>query len=184
MNIATDAENTRIKAGVFEGQRLVDRPVLLTRHHLAAFLATRSFDNAIVSCVGVVAPAIVNLVNAAELNLTWWRALPLPNNIRYAVPHPLGADRIAAVCGAWDLLPQQQCLIIGVGTGIKYKWIDDLGDFFWGPDLEMWLNAIHTFTACLTLVTVNCAIALAGNNSERTVQSGARFEYCQKLTGS
>ena len=89
----------------------------------------------------------------AEL-LTW--QTPLPIGIRYATPETLGADRIAAACGAWKLAGRSgPIVVIDAGTCITIDYIDAAGCYRGGailPGMEMKFRALHTFTAKLPLL--------------------------------
>jgi type III pantothenate kinase len=186
MNIAIDAGNTRIKVGIFEGHMLSEKHQFISLSDLKAFLETRHFQNSIVSTVGLESNEIADVVNVTDLSLTLSHLLPLPVNIRYATPHTLGVDRIAAVCGAWDLFPGLHCLVIDAGTCITYEWLDRAGNYFGGsisPGLEMRLKAMHTFTARLPLVAINSSIDLVGNNTEHAMQSGAWYGVVAEMEG-
>ena len=186
MNIVIDAGNTRIKVGIFDGRVLTEKYLFANLIELEAFLKLRHFDNAIISSVGLEATEMVDHIQVTDLRLTLSHLLPLPVAIRYGTPHTLGVDRIAAVCGAWELFPNQNSLVIDAGTCITYEWLDARGNYFGGsisPGLDMRLNAMHTFTARLPLVPVHSEADLVGGNTEQALQSGAWHGVVSEMDG-
>ena len=98
----------------------------------------------------------------------------------------LGVDRIAAVCGAFALFPEKNCLVIDAGSCITYDVLDQKGNYCGGsisPGLEMRLKAMHTFTARLPLVKVNQQVNLIGNSTESCLQSGALYGVLAEIEG-
>ncbi len=81
----------------------------------------------------------------------------LPVAIGYRTPATLGADRVAAACGARALHPADACLVIDAGTCITVDFVDAAGTYHGGaimPGLGMNLQALHTFTAKLPLISL------------------------------
>ncbi|MBS1554185.1 MAG: type III pantothenate kinase [Bacteroidetes bacterium] len=186
MNIVIDIGNTRFKVGIFDGKALKEKHSFKTKDELFLFLNQRSFKNAIVSSVGISGDEVADRVNAIDMRITLSHLLPLPITIRYTTPHTLGVDRIAAACGAWEMFPNQNSLVIDAGTCITYDWVDGEGNYFGGsisPGLEMRLRAMHTFTARLPLVNVNREVALVGDSTEHALQSGAWHGLLAEVDG-
>jgi type III pantothenate kinase len=186
MNIAIDVGNTRLKVGIFEKKALIEKHSFQTKDELFLFLKQRSYKNAIVSSVGISGDEVADRVNAEDIRITLSHLLPLPITIRYSTPHTLGVDRIAAVCGAWEMFPKQNSLVIDAGTCITYDWLDAEGNYFGGsisPGLEMRLKAMHTFTARLPLVNINREVSLVGDSTEHALQSGAWHGLLAEVDG-
>ena len=101
--------------------------------------------------------------------------LPLPIQIKYKTPKTLGVDRIAAVCGAIDIFPNKDSLVIDAGTAITYDFVDRQGNYEGGaisPGIEMRFEALHTFTERLPLVTKTGDLPLIGSSTETCIRSG------------
>jgi type III pantothenate kinase len=101
--------------------------------------------------------------------------LPLPIKILYATPQTLGVDRIAGSCGALQLFPGKNTLVIDAGTCITYDFTDSSKQYYGGsisPGLKMRFQAVHTFTARLPLVSPAENPELIGNSTETSIQSG------------
>jgi len=142
---------------------------------LKKFIENFSAENFIISSVNANAQAISSWVNAKKkfiLNPT----LPLPITNLYATPQTLGVDRIAAVCGARQLLPMSNCLVIDAGTCITYDFLDAQGNYHGGmiaPGLAMKFKAMHTFTSRLPFLEQDSFVpALSGKTTAQAMQSG------------
>ena len=76
-------------------------------------------------------------------------ATPLPIRSAYTTPETLGMDRIAAAVGAYELYPNQNSLIIDMGTCITMDLITEGGEFMGGiisPGLKMRMKAMSHYT--------------------------------------
>jgi type III pantothenate kinase len=93
----------------------------------------------------------------------------------YTTPKTLGVDRIAAVCGALQLFPQRDCLVIDTGTCITYEFLDRNARYHGGsisPGIAMRFEAMHRFTSRLPLVKPEINVPLVGDSTESAMQSG------------
>ena len=99
--------------------------------------------------------------------------IPLQNT--YKTPESLGRDRIALAVGANQLFPTNNTLVIDAGTCITYDFIDEKNNYLGGaisPGLQIRLNALHTFTEKLPLVTIKNGSELIGKTTEMSILSG------------
>jgi type III pantothenate kinase len=79
-----------------------------------------------------------NKSKGKKISLT--STLPLPIHVAYQTPYTLGVDRLAAVCGAQELFPDKNCLVIDAGTCINYELLDAQGFYHGGaisPGISM-----------------------------------------------
>jgi type III pantothenate kinase len=141
---------------------------------LKRFLSTSSADNFIISSVTAEAE-VVSKGSKAKNKFILSHMLPLPIKILYATPQTLGVDRIAGSCGALQLFPGKNTLVIDAGTCITYDFTDSSKQYYGGgisPGLKMRFQAVHTFTARLPLVSPVENPELIGNSTETSIQSG------------
>lgn len=83
---------------------------------------------------------------------------PTPLKNLYATPETLGMDRLAAAVGAWSISPNNDLLIIDMGTAITIDSVNNKGEYVGGnisPGMAMRFNALNHFTQKLPLVTYN-----------------------------
>lgn len=174
MNLVVDYGNSSAKVAIFDQHELKEKHTYIQPDDLKHFIEATRADNFIISSVS----------EKAETALSWSRAphkfilthkLPLPVKVLYATPHTLGVDRIAGSCGAAQLFPGRNTLVIDAGTCITYDFTDREKQYHGGgisPGLKMRFQAVHTFTARLPLVNPAENPELIGNSTESSIQSG------------
>lgn len=100
---------------------------------------------------------------------------PLPLTVRYASPRTLGADRMAAACGAASLFPERTLLIADAGTALTLDVVKD-GAFCGGnicAGVRLRLQALHEHTAALPLVEADGPVPEFGYDTVTALRSGA-----------
>lgn len=175
MNIAVDFGNTAAKVGIFRDERLHDKHLFQDPAALRTFLESYHAENIIVSSVSHPAEEVLSWSVARGKKIALSHQLPLPIKILYVTPQTLGVDRIAAVCGAAEIFPNQDCLVIDAGTCITYEFIDHHGHYYGGgisPGITMRFEAMHGFTSRLPLVQPAHLAPLVGDSTESSMQSG------------
>lgn len=119
-----------------------------------------------------------------EIHLLNYR-MPLPIKLDYLTPETLGADRLAAACGAWVATGGKSAVIIDAGTCITIDYLDAEGIYRGGailPGLEMKFKALNAYTEKLPLIGKGTAgaTAVCGRSTEESIRSGViratRFE--------
>lgn len=174
MNLVVDYGNSSAKVAIFDQHERKEKHTFTQPDELKRFLESSSAENFIISSVS----------QDAETVLSWSRTkhkfilthnLPLPVKILYATPHTLGVDRIAGSCGAVQLFPGRNTLVIDAGTCITYDFTDSKRNYYGGSislGLKMRFQAVHTFTARLPLVNPAENPELIGTSTETSIQSG------------
>jgi len=184
MNLVIDSGNTRIKAAAFSDQQLETKFVFQSSHELMNYLQDKNFDCAIVSSVNESAEKILSNISADKKFVLSY-TLPLPVKLLYKTPATLGVDRIASVCGAETLFPDNDCLVIDAGTCITYDFIDRERNYHGGaisPGIVMRFEAMHRFTKSLPLVTP-ADEQLVGNSTESSMRSGVMNGVLNEVEG-
>jgi type III pantothenate kinase len=186
MNLIVDYGNSSAKVGIFERHVLVQKLVFTEAEALKTFMENFSAECCIVSSVNSDAAMVASWAARIKTKLILHHTLPLPVKNQYATPQTLGADRIAGVCGAQQLFPASNCLVVDTGTCIKYDFVDAGGNYLGGgisPGLMMRFQAMHTFTARLPLVQPVDDPVLIGNSTESCLQSGAINGALEEIDG-
>jgi type III pantothenate kinase len=186
MNLVVDSGNTRIKIGLFKDRELIMKKSFLNLTELKDFMLATNADHVLVSSVNHDPAEILSWSNSTGKKISLTSLLPLPIRITYQTPHTLGMDRLAAVCGAQDLFPNRNCLIIDAGTCINYELLDNHNVYHGGaisPGIAMRFEAMHTFTARLPLVSAKEDIELIGNTTETCLQSGVMNGVLEEVKG-
>jgi type III pantothenate kinase len=186
MNITIDVGNTFIKAAVFDNDILIKKETFSILSDLQFFLKNHPVENLIVSSVKGNADDIMTAasVNGKKIFLT--NHLPLPILNKYSTPSTLGVDRIAAACGALQLFPKQNTLIIDTGTCINYEFVNNKGEYLGGaisPGVKMRFEAMHHFTVKLPAAEPISSPHLTGDNTLSCLQSGVMNGILEEIKG-
>jgi type III pantothenate kinase len=186
MNLVIDIGNTRIKAGLFKNRELIRKESFINLTELKNFIIATQADHILVSSVNHDPAEILSWSASSGKKISLTSSLPLPIRVVYQTPHTLGVDRLAAVCGAKELFPDKNCLVIDAGTCINYELLDAQGVYHGGaisPGISMRFEAMHTFTARLPLVMAKEDIGLTGNTTETCLQSGVMNGVLEEVRG-
>lgn len=174
MNLTIDIGNTLAKWALFDADTLMEHGALPAKM-LPKVLRSHPCTRAIVCASG---HAHFNALAACGVPLhVLSPASSLPITIDYATPHTLGADRVAAACGAWKLRPRKHSVIIDAGTCITIDLLDESGTYRGGailPGITMKFRALHTFTAKLPLLENigSREATVTGRTTEESIVAG------------
>lgn len=186
MNLVIDNGNTRIKVAIFSGSKLHEKFMFTSNPELKSFLKNKTFDHCIVSSVSQSSDEVLSWISTSGKKLSLTANLPVPIKILYATPQSLGVDRIAAVCGAVELFPNQNCIVIDAGTCINYEFVDAQANYHGGaisPGIQMRFDALHKFTARLPLIKEIEKTDLVGNSTESCMKSGVSNGVLAEVSG-
>ncbi|HNV29328.1 MAG TPA: type III pantothenate kinase [Cyclobacteriaceae bacterium] len=186
MNLVVDSGNTRFKVGVFDGSALVLKEYFVVPEELKEFMTKNSFDHVLVSSVNHDPQEILTWSSSKGKKIVLTSSLTFPISVSYATPDTLGVDRIAAACGAFELFPEQDCLVIDAGTCINYEFISRNKIYQGGgisPGIAMRFEAMHTFTSRLPLIKPINEIRLIGDSTESCMQSGVLNGVVAEVNG-
>ena len=135
-------------------------------------------SDSIISSVVNVEAAIVNTLNRRSQHFVLFdHNTPVPIVNKYETPQTLGQDRLAAAVGAKSLCPQENLLIIDVGSAITYDFVSAEGEYLGGniaPGLKMRFTILQRMTKKLPLVETedNELIPLFGKNTRDAIAAG------------
>ena len=177
MNLVIDQGNTFAKVGLFESDALLKSVAGLDQTQLLAFVAENQPDHLLISSVGTDEESLRTMFSPfCQKIIVLNPSTPVPLVKRYDTPHTLGADRVAAAVGAKKYFPNNDCLVIDMGTCITYDLVDANDNFEGGiisPGLRMRFKALYTFTKRLPMIDEpNPEIALIGKSTTNAMQSG------------
>lgn len=178
MNLCIDIGNTRVKTGLFSGEKLLEKQVHphLDPEWVAAEASRNNARAVMVSSVKDATTELLQVLSGRFEVLELSPHTPLPFKNGYATPQTLGNDRLAAVAGARALFPGEHCMVVDCGTCIKYELLDASGVYHGGniaPGAGMRIQAMHHFTARLPEVSLALPENTIGNTTETALQNGA-----------
>lgn len=201
MNLAIDWGNTRIKAGWFDEDRLLETVRFRSSDELQERLQQHPPQHVIVSSTSQPAAELRQALDDFDGGADWLLlspTLPVPIHNGYGTPQTLGADRLAAAAGAAALHAGYPCLVLDLGTCITADFVappsaEEPATFEGGlisPGLQMRLRAMHTFTARLPLPDLPTSLAsadgwppLTARNTHEALLSGAMNGMLLELNG-
>ncbi|TLV01296.1 type III pantothenate kinase [Dyadobacter luticola] len=186
MNVVVDSGNTFSKIGWFEKGTLIRYTTGLRFDELIAAIVSDIPQNVLFSSVSRTGEefrqALGLDLNILELN----PETPIPISKKYDTPATLGADRVAACAGANLLFPDEDLIVIDMGTCITYDLIDRTATFQGGiisPGVRMRFNAMHSFTKRLPLVEPEKDPAFIGKSTFQAMQSGVMNGVLAEMQG-
>lgn len=189
MNLCIDQGNTHTKLAVFDKDLLVFKTAFENADWVSCEQSLDNFDiqSAIISSVANIHENLIHYLQKKQLFLIELNAqtkLPITN--LYKTPDTLGKDRLAAVVGAQSLKPNQDILVVDIGTAITYDFIDASGNYHGGditPGIDLRLKSLHEFTANLPWVTFNAEINFLGDDTISAIQSGVLYGIVSEIDG-
>lgn len=98
--------------------------------------------------------------------------------IKYKNPTEVGTDRVANAIAAAHLFPNQNIIIVDLGTAMTFEAITAKGEFLGGtilPGLQMQMRALHENTSNLPPVRIVKPLSALGQSTAANIQSGLYF---------
>ncbi|MCL4136854.1 UNVERIFIED_CONTAM: hypothetical protein GTU68_035373 [Idotea baltica] len=186
MNAAIDLGNTFGKLAYFDGLELTSYERGLNINGILKSLKKVNPEKIIICSVTKSIAELTELFADIDNKhiLSVESELPIKNG--YKTPKTLGYDRIAAAVGAFYQFPEENCLIIEMGTAIKYDFLNKNGTFEGGiisPGLRMRFKALHTFTKKLPLIKEDGVPELIGTSTESCIRSGVVNGMAAEING-
>jgi type III pantothenate kinase len=192
MNLVIDAGNTRTKIAIFEGDKMREKHVFDDASAARSLLSGIHASHLLVSAVTNAGFQLGEVPKVSGSRYVLTQALPLPIHNRYATPETLGADRLAAACGAWHQFPGKDSLVIDCGTCINYEFVNARGEYLGGaisPGLSMRFRSMHEGTDKLPLAApVPIAVgaeapSLTGGDTDTCLVSGVMNGMLEEIKG-
>jgi type III pantothenate kinase len=188
MNLCIDIGNTKAKIALFEQDVLIEN---WSRNNvsiewLEKQLADKNINAAILSSTRGNHPEILAYLQSKYFSIDFNHETHLPIQNHYATPQTLGRDRIAAVCGAQFLYPNQNVLVIDAGTCITLDAITKNGDYYGGsihPGISMRFKALNNYTGKLPLVKRQNMHDFVGDSTENSILVGVVFATIKEIEG-
>lgn len=185
-SLVIDAGNTRIKAAIFRDAD-PEEVHIFSKDELAGlkiFLQQYQDLPAIIASVRADKETrwLKQLVPKAILFST---SMNIPLKIAYETPETLGADRLCNAIAAFHSA-QSACLVVDIGTCVKYDLTDDSGTYQGGaisPGMSMRFQAMHTFTGKLPLIDDPFMPAILGKNTPDAMRSGVMHGIRNEING-
>ncbi|WP_341702515.1 type III pantothenate kinase [Ferrovibrio sp.] len=201
MLLAINANNTNVKFGVIDGDRIVGE----WRQHTSAM---RTGDEHAVWLLqlmqieginpkSITAAIIGSVVPQATFNLRrlctrYFDVEPLvlgEPNVRYGIEvkgQGAGADRICNTVGAAILFPETPMIIVDFGTATTFDVVDEAGAYCGGviaPGINLSIEALVNATALLPRIVVEKPKQVIGTTTVACMHSGVFWGYVGLIEG-
>lgn len=197
MYLLMDFGNTRFKSSILINDTFYETSIyeynrkdfLKFKQHIKHFqpeiicyLTVRKIPKLIDNIINVVVKKIYNFPNDFKL----------PFDVRYETIETLGADRLAGVVGGVSLFPNENLLIIQMGTCITYDIFDRNIGYIGGmisPGIIIRNKAMHHFTSKLPLIDLYYVHQdqdlpeLIGINTDSCIRSGIIHGIMSEIEG-
>ena len=188
ITLCFDFGNTRLKCGVFDGDRLVkiealeDAEVKTIRHLINSYQPRRSILSSVIHHHESIEKLLQEHTQFHKLN----HLSKLPVTTPVGKPETIGADRLALVVAAVHFFPGKHNLVVGLGSAITYNFVNKNAEFLGGgisPGMEMRLKSLHTFTAKLPQVEKDWNFPLVGYDTRTNILSGVILGMVKEIDG-
>ena len=181
LKLTIDEGNTIAKVALFEEEKLLQK---ISEVDFEAVLKyAKDADRVILSSVKSKSEYL-DLSHSHFINLNSNTPLPIEN--RYSSPKTLGKDRIALSVGAHHLFPNEDVLILDMGTCLTYDFINADGQYLGGgisPGLSMRFKALYHFTDGLPMVIPKNSPSLIGDTTDTAILSGVINGISSEIDG-
>lgn len=105
-------------------------------NNLIEFIDSRigeKIENTVISSVTEIDPYFIEYLKLKSGKLTILNSgTAVPVKVLYNTPRTLGADRLAAVIGAYSMFRNENCIIFDFGTALTVDILNDRGEFVGG----------------------------------------------------
>lgn len=173
-NLVVDAGNNRIKAAFFEQGALLQKQEWSSADFVNWVKHVQA-DHFILSSVRGLQLSDLELAGIPGMRIQFFSGVPSPVRVAYQTPSTLGADRLAAACGAAARFPGENCLVIDLGTCINYELVTSDRVYRGGaisPGVRMRFRSMHEQTARLPLAEPVVDVPIIGQSTISCLQSG------------
>ncbi len=179
-HLVLEIGNFRIKGAFFSNNKLEDTFYLYVNEPfeqpLKAMLKSRSFDASLIAAVNApIETQVISFFEKEKLPFLRLKPKEVKVVLDVAEPEALGPDRIANVYGALNRFPQNDCIVVDLGTAVTFDCISKVGHYIGGaiyPGPAIGAKALAEYTDKLPLITPTKPKSPLGKTTETHIQSG------------
>ncbi|MAJ32653.1 MAG: pantothenate kinase [Flavobacteriaceae bacterium] len=189
MDLIVDIGNSRIKWAFFENDMIIEHGVVLKAFFLPEIKAQSTFNE--ISRIGVcsvnkIPEELLKFFSSVTTIFYVNSDSMLTFKSNYKSMTSLGADRLALVAAAQQEYPDDNCLIIDLGTCITYELKDAKGIYHGGvisPGCTSRYRAMHNDTHGLPQLQAKNLDIVVGETTEECMHIGVIKGVHQELRG-
>ncbi len=188
-SLCLDFGNTRQKAAIFEDGVLV-KTIYLAQDLEASVVEIFDGYQPKVSILSSVIHHPIGVEVFLKEHTRFHLLAAATSKLNFATPvgkpETIGADRLALCAAAVLANPNQNNLVIGLGTCVTYNYINVKNEFLGGgisPGMYMRMHAMHAHTAFLPIVSPDWNVPLVGYDTKTNIQSGVVLGMAMEIDG-
>jgi len=169
--VIVDAGNTSVKVA------LVKNSQILSVHRFAQVSdALSTISDADVVCASVLNENFRQFF--IERGVSFYQIThqsTLPYKSAYESMETIGVDRLCNMAAAFRLFGSQNCLVVDIGTCIKFDFISENNVYLGGsiaPGIELRYKALYEHTSQLPMLDFKSAVSIIGEDTNKSMHSG------------
>ena len=188
MNLVLDVGNSLLKIALFEKSELIQKFKFSEnyRRNIEDIISKYKVTHSIISNVGRIDDSIINILKESTNLLLVSNQLKIPFKNLYKSKNTLGQDRLALVSAAAFNFPNENVLIVDIGSCITYDFKNNNNEYLGGgisPGISMRFKSLNTFTSNLPLIDFDSIHQLIGNNTKNSINSGVINGTISEING-
>ena len=188
MNLVLDVGNSLLKIALFEKSELIQKFKFSENYkrNIEDIISKYKVTHSIISNVGRIDDSIINILKESTNLLLVSNQLKIPFKNLYKSKNTLGQDRLALVSAAAFNFPNENVLIVDVGSCITYDFKNNNNEYLGGgisPGISMRFKSLNTFTSNLPLIDFDSIYRLIGNNTKNSITSGVVNGTISEING-
>ena len=189
MNIVLDIGNTILKVGLFKNNVQINYFEFNKNYYenIRNILECNQILYSIVSNVSSSENKLIQLLKIKTQFIPFNSSLKIPFKNNYKSKRTLGQDRIALVSSSMKQYPDENVLIIDLGSCITYDFINSENEYEGGaisPGLIMRYKSLNNFTSNLPFLEPKKINYIIGKNSKESIHSGIINGIICELNGT
>ena len=188
MNLVLDVGNSLLKIALFEKSELIQKFKFSENYkrNIEDIISKYKVTHSIISNVGRIDDSTINILKETTNLLLVSNQLKIPFKNLYKSKNTLGQDRLALVSAAAFNFPNENVLIVDVGSCITYDFKNNNNEYLGGgisPGISMRFKSLNTFTSNLPLIDFDNIHKLIGNNTKNSINSGVINGTISEING-
>ena len=188
MNLILDVGNSLLKIALFKKSELIQKFKFSENYkrNIEDIISNNNVTHSIISNVGRIDDSIINILKESTNLLLVSNQLKIPFKNLYKSKNTLGQDRLALVSAAAFNFPNENVLIVDVGSCITYDFKNNNNEYLGGgisPGISMRFKSLNTFTSNLPLIDFDSIYQLIGNNTKNSITSGVVNGTISEING-
>jgi type III pantothenate kinase len=188
VNLVLDVGNSLLKIALFEKSELIQKFKFSGNYkrNIEDIISKYKVTHSIISNVGRIDDSTINILKESTSLLLVSNQLKIPFKNLYKSKNTLGQDRLALVSAAAFNFPNENVLIVDVGSCITYDFKNNNNEYLGGgisPGISMRFKSLNTFTSNLPLIDFDNIHKLIGNNTKNSINSGVINGTISEING-